>query len=112
NLQAAQVIADRQYERRRLQSIIDRGPSSPLAITGYFGAGIMAFATDPIEVGVGVATGSIVTRVLGTIARSAGRGARVAASLSASTPKALLARSTIEGAIEGAVVEPLVRFSN
>lgn len=70
----AQSIVDRYHERRRLESIIQSGPSDAVSWVGNLGAALMAHVTDPLELVANVG----MTAGLGYLGRAAGLGSRFA----------------------------------
>jgi hypothetical protein len=53
----AQMLYDREQEKQQLQQAIQNGPQDPWQRAKNFGAGIIAHMMDPVEFGIGAATG-------------------------------------------------------
>ena len=61
NAQAAMLIHDQNKKKGKLEQRIQAGPDSAFGSVARFGAGMVAHALDPVETGLGVATGFGVT---------------------------------------------------
>jgi hypothetical protein len=104
------------HEKRMLeQSIASAGPNDYLQVGMNFGASILAHASDPLEIGAGLATGGIFTLAkgvqLGARSGSILRGLRSAQrlrTLESKVPFRALKRDVLEGIVGNAAVEPVV----
>lgn len=104
NAFAAEEIARRQRERRRLQDLIARGPEGTFYGIARFGAMLAPHALDPINFAAGVATGGLFE--LAALARGGAIAGRVAGQ------SASLGRMFAEGAVGNALVEPFTVMAN
>jgi hypothetical protein len=99
NPYVAQMISDRETDKRELERKIQEGPQDAWTKAKSFGAGLLAHLMDPIEFGVGAVTG---WGVGGALAKTAW-GARLAAQQGAS----FTARTALQAveAVSGNTIE-------
>jgi hypothetical protein len=96
-------IARRQAEKKELEDTISNGPQGPLYAAGRFGAGLLAHAGDPLELGAAMATGFASEAALGATALGAKLGTGAVQRL---------ATGAIEGAGATAAMEPANWIAN
>ena len=101
-------IARRQTEQKQLSQEMQYGPQGKLYSVGRFGAGMLAHALDPVEMGANVATGFAADTALGATAV----GAKIGFGVAEKSIPQLVGTGIVEGAAGTAATEPLQWYAN